>query len=103
MSYMVARRRIEIGVRMALGADARRVRMVVREAGVLLAAGLVIGRALALFATRSAAALLYGPRPGDPTTVAIAIVALASVTLLAGWIPARRASRLAPTVALRED
>jgi predicted permease len=104
MSYTVARRRVEIGVRMALGADAGTVvRMIVREAGLLLAAGLTVGAGLAIFAARSASALLYGLRPGDPATVAIAIAALASVTLLAGWIPARRASRLAPTVALRED
>ena len=104
MSYMVARRRVEIGVRMALGADARAVvRMIVGEAGMLLAGGLVIGTVLAVFASRSAAALLYNLTPNDPATVAMAIVALASVTLLAGWIPARRASRLPPTAALRED
>jgi putative ABC transport system permease protein len=104
MSYMVARRRIEIGVRMALGADAAAViRMIVREAGLLLAAGLALGTVLALFATRSAAALLYDLKPSDPATIAVAVVALAAVTLLAGWIPARRASRLAPSVALRED
>ncbi|HET7695566.1 MAG TPA: ABC transporter permease [Vicinamibacterales bacterium] len=104
MSYTVARRRIEIGVRMALGADAAAVvRMIVREAGVLLAAGLAIGAVLAVFAAKSASALLYGLKPGDPGTVAMAIAALASVTLLAGWIPARRASRLAPSTALRED
>ncbi|HEU4893829.1 MAG TPA: ABC transporter permease [Vicinamibacterales bacterium] len=104
MSYMVARRRIEIGVRMALGADgAAVIRMIIREAGVLLAIGLVIGAGLAVFAARSAAALLYDLKPWDPSTVAMAIVALAAVTLLAGWIPARRASRLAPSMALRED
>ena len=104
MSYMVARRRVEIGVRMALGADAGAViRMIVREAGILLAAGLAIGAVLSVFAAKSASALLYELKPGDPATVAIAIVALASVTLLAGWIPARRASRLAPSIALRED
>ena len=104
MSYTVARRRIEIGLRMALGADAGTVvRMILREAGLLLAAGLAIGTVLAVFAAKSASALLYGLKPGDPVTVAMAIAALASVTLLAGWIPARRASRLAPTVALREE
>jgi putative ABC transport system permease protein len=104
MSYVVARRRTEIGVRMALGADGGSiVRMMLREAGMLLAAGLVIGAALAVFAAKSAAALLYGLTPRDPATVALAIAALASVTLLAGWIPARRASRLAPSIALRED
>jgi predicted permease len=104
MSYTVARRRIEIGVRMALGADGNTVvRMILREAGLLLVAGLAIGAVLPVSAARRPAALLYGLRPGDPATVAMAIAALASVTLLAGWIPARRASRLAPCTALRED
>ena len=104
MSYTVARRRIEIGLRMALGADAGSVvRMILREAGLLLAAGLAVGTVLAFFASKSAAALLYGLKPGDPATVALAVAALASITLVAGWIPARRASRLAPTVALRDE
>jgi putative ABC transport system permease protein len=104
MSYMVARRRVEIGVRMALGADRGRVvRMIVREAAVLLAAGLVIGAALSVFAARTADTFLYGLKPGDPLTVGLAMAGLAVVTLLASWIPARRASRLAPTVALREE
>ena len=101
---MVARRRTEIGVRMALGADrAMVVRMIVREAGVLLAIGLVIGALLSIYATRTAATFLYQLKPGDPLTLAIAIAGLATVTLLASWIPARRASRLQPTAALREE
>jgi putative ABC transport system permease protein len=104
MSYMVARRRTEIGVRMALGADRGMVvRMIVREAGVLLAAGLAIGAVLAIYAARTAATFLYELKPGDPLTLALAIAGLATVTLLASWIPAHRASRLQPTVALRED
>jgi predicted permease len=104
MSYMVARRRIEIGVRLALGADAGAVlRMIVREAGVLLAAGLVIGGVLSVLAARTADTFLYGLTPGDPITLALAMASLASVTLLASWIPARRASRLSPTVALRDE
>jgi len=104
MSYMVGRRRTEIGVRMALGADAGMVvRMIVREAGMLLVAGLVVGAALSFYAARTAAAFLYELKPSDPLTMAMAMATLASVTLLAGWIPARRAARLPPTVALRED
>jgi putative ABC transport system permease protein len=104
MSYMVARRRTEIGVRMALGADRGMVvRMIVREAGVLLAAGLAIGAVLSIYAARTAATFLYELQPGDPLTLALAIGGLATVTLLASWIPAHRASRLQPTVALRED
>lgn len=104
MSYMVARRRIEIGVRMALGADrARVIRMIVREAGILLAIGLAIGALLSIYAARTAATFLYELTPGDPLTLSVAIAGLATVTLLASWIPARRASRLQPTVALREE
>ncbi|HVD90662.1 MAG TPA: ABC transporter permease [Vicinamibacterales bacterium] len=104
MSYMVARRRIEIGVRMALGADGGAVvRMIVREAAVLLAAGLIIGAVLSVLAARTADTLLYGLKPWDPLTIALAMAGLAAVTLLASWVPARRASRLAPTVALREE
>jgi putative ABC transport system permease protein len=104
MSYMVARRRMEIGVRMALGADGGTVvRMIVREAAVLLAVGLIIGAILSVFAARTAETFLYGLKPGDPLTMALAMAALATVTLLASWIPARRASLLPPTVALRED
>jgi putative ABC transport system permease protein len=101
---MVARRRMEIGVRMALGADGGRVvRMIVREAAVLLGVGLVIGAVLSIFAARTADTFLYGLKPGDPLTIALAMAGLAAVTLLASWVPARRASRLPPTIALRED
>ena len=104
MSYMVARRRIEIGVRMALGADRGTVvRMIVRESALLLGIGLVIGAALSVFAARTADTFLYGLKPGDPATIGLAMAGLATVTLLASWVPARRASRLAPTLALREE
>ncbi len=104
MSYMVARRRVEIGVRLALGADrAAVVRLIVREAGLLVATGLAIGLGLALLASRTAGTLLYGLTPHDPPTLALAAGALAAVALLASWLPARRASRLAPTVALRDE
>ena len=104
MSYMVMRRRIEIGVRMALGADRGAVvRMIVREAGVLLVAGLAIGTGLSIYATRAAETLLYQLKPGDPLTLGLAAASLAIVTMLASWFPARRAANLPPTVALRED
>jgi ABC-type antimicrobial peptide transport system permease subunit len=77
--------------------------MVVREAAVLLGIGLVVGAGLSAFAGRAAETLLYGLRPGDPATIALAMAGLAAVTLVASWVPARRASRLAPTVALREE
>src|SRR5207237_2347225 len=79
MSYTVARRRVEIGVRMALGADGSTVvRMILREAGLLLAVGLAIGAVLAVFAARSASALLYELQPWDPPTVALAVASLAT-------------------------
>jgi predicted permease len=104
MSYMVARRRNEIGIRMALGADRRDVvRMVMREAGVLLIAGVVVGTVLAVAAARTAATLLFGLHAGDPATLAMAAGGLGLVAMLASYLPALRASRLEPTEALREE
>jgi predicted permease len=104
LSYMVARRRSEIGIRMALGANRRAVvTLIVGEAGRLLAAGLVIGGVLAAFAARRARSLLFGLEPGDPATLAGAVVTLAVVAVLAAYWPARRAAKLDPLVALRDD
>ena len=104
MSYTVARRRNEIGIRMALGAARTDVvRMVMREAGLLLAAGVLLGTALAIAAARTAATLLFGLHPGDPATLAMAVGGLGLVAMLASYVPALRASRLQPTEALREE
>ena len=104
LSYMVARRRSEIGIRMALGAGrAAVIALIIREAGLLLVAGLAVGAALAAFAARSARTLLFGLEPSDPTTLAAAIIALALVAVAAAYWPAHRAARLDPLVALRED
>ena len=104
IAYMVARRRNEIGVRIALGADRGRVvRLVLREAALLLAVGLAIGTGLALWAGRAASAMLFGLKAYDPATFAGAIALLALVALLASYGPARRASRLEPMQALREE
>jgi putative ABC transport system permease protein len=104
MSYTVARRRSEIGIRMALGAGRREVvGMVMREAGMLLIAGVVVGTVLAIAAARTAAALLFGLHPGDPATLAMAAGGLGLVAMLASYLPALRASRLEPTEALREE
>jgi putative ABC transport system permease protein len=104
MSYTVARRRNEIGIRMALGAGRRDVvRMVMREAGMLLIAGVLVGTALAFAAARTAATLLFGLHPGDPATLGLAAGGLGLVAMLASYLPALRASRLEPTEALREE
>jgi ABC-type antimicrobial peptide transport system permease subunit len=101
---MVARRRNEIGLRIALGADAGRViRMVLREAGVMLGADLVIGAGLSVWAGQAAAVLLSGPKPYDPTTMFAAMALLTAIALLASYAPARRAAALEPMAALREE
>jgi len=104
MSYMVERRRNEIGIRIALGADrAAVVAIVMREAATLVAAGIVVGSVAAVGASRWASALLFGLRPGDPGTLVAAAASLTLVAALASFVPARRAARLEPTVALREE
>ena len=104
MSYTVARRRTEIGIRMALGADrARVVRLIVGEAAALLAIGLPLGAGLAVGGAYFAATLLYGVKPWDPATLAIATIGLGVVATVASWVPALRASWLEPTTALREE
>ncbi len=104
IAYMVARRRNEIGVRIALGAGrARVIRLVLREAALLLAIGLLVGTGLALWAARAATAMLYGLKPYDPVTLGGAILTLAAVGLIASFAPAHRASRLDPMDALREE
>jgi predicted permease len=104
ISYMVARRRNEIGVRIALGADSGRViRMVLREAGLLLAVGLVAGLLLAVWAARAASTLLFGLQPHDPLTLISAALLLAAVALAASYGPARRAAALEPMQALRDE
>ncbi len=104
MSYNVARRRNEIGIRMALGAEQQRVlTMVLREVAILIGAGLTIGLIAALATTRFIASFLYGIKSTDPLTLSIAAGVLAIVAAIAGYLPARQASRLDPMVALREE
>jgi len=100
----VVRRTNEIGIRMALGAPRRAVvGMVLYDTAHIVVGGLVIGAPLAVAAESTIANRLYGVAAGDPTTIAIAIVTLAAVTAVAGVLPAHRASRIDPNVALRYD
>src|SRR6266508_1650534 len=102
LSNAVAQRTQEIGVRLALGADRGRiVKMIMREAAMLLAVGLAVGISLTLAAAKTAGALLYGLRPHDPATYLLAVTLLAAVAAAASYLPARRASRVDPMVALR--
>ena len=104
LANSVARRTNEIGVRIALGAERRRVlTMILREALILAAIGAGLGVTAALGLTRYIQSMLFGVQPSDPATIAGAVFVMIVVALLAGWIPARRASRLEPMVALRHE
>jgi len=104
MSHAISRRTSEIGVRLALGASAREVLwMVLRETFGLVAIGVAIGLPCALASGRLIANRLFGLTPSDPLTIALAILIILTATALAGYIPARRASRVDPMQALRAD
>jgi len=104
MSYTVARRTREIGVRMALGAQPRDVvRLVVGRGGRLTAVGIALGVVGALVAARAIAGTLYGVRPWDPTTFVLAPLVLGAVALVASYVPARRASRVDPSLSLQAE
>jgi macrolide transport system ATP-binding/permease protein len=104
MAYTVARRTNEIGLRMALGAPRGRVIwMVLREVCVLVAIGLAIGLPTALSTSRFVESFLFDMKPNDPNALALAASVLLSAALLAGYGPARRASRVDPMVALRHE
>jgi predicted permease len=104
MSYSMSRRTSEIGIRMALGASgATVVRLALRETVWLVAAGAAIGLPCALSAGRLVASRLFGLSPADPLTIAVAMAITFGATLTAGYIPARRAARVDPMVALRGE
>lgn len=104
ISYLVIRRRSEIGLRMALGANRTDILvMVFREAAILLGIGLAIGVGLALMTGNAAASMLYGLKPRDPLTLAAAVAAMAVVALVASLLPAQRAATVDPMAALREE
>jgi ABC-type antimicrobial peptide transport system permease subunit len=104
MAYATARRTGEFGLRMALGAESGRVtRMVLREALALVGGGLAVGLPLALAATRLLKAQLFGVGLLDIPSIALAIGVLAASAVLAGWLPALRAGRVAPLEAIRVE
>jgi predicted permease len=104
LAYGVSRRTSEIGLRMALGAQSNDVlRLVLREALKLVLAGIVVGIVASLVITQGAATLLFGLQPTDPLTISGATALLLSMALLAAYLPARRAARVDPMVALRDE
>jgi predicted permease len=104
MAHNVSRRTGEIGIRMALGARAVDVLlMILREASWLTMAGVALGAVAAAWLARYLKAMLFGIEPADPATMAGAIGIMLAVALFAGWLPARRAARVDPMIALRNE
>ena len=104
LSYSIAQRTREIGLRLALGADRGNVlRLVVRTGARLAFLGIAMGTGAALILTRLMTDLLYGVRPADPLTFSAVTIVLAATSMLACYIPARRATRVDPLVALRYE
>jgi len=103
-AHKVATRTREIGVRMALGASRRSVlALVFRQNGVSTLVGLVLGILLAMGLTSLVHSALYGVSPMDPMSIAATVIVLASTSLLAGYVPARRAVKIDPMEALRYE
>ena len=104
MGYSVAQRTREIGIRIALGAERRDIlRLIVGQGMVLILMGAGVGLALALAATRVVKSLLFGVSATDPLTFIVVVLALIAVGLLACYLPARRATKVDPLVALRYE
>jgi hypothetical protein len=103
MAHAVARRRAEIGIRVALGAaPAEVLRMVLRHASILAGLGIAVGMLLSAWAARFLASLLYGVDPQDPVTLATAAAVLGLVALTAAWLPSQKAARIDPMAVLKE-
>jgi predicted permease len=104
MAYAVNRRTNEIGIRMALGAKPAKIAgMVLRETLFLVGIGLAIGIPAAMIASRLITSQLYGLKPSDPATILLASLLTATIAALAGYLPARRAARVDPMIALRHE
>ena len=104
LSYSVARRTSELGIRVALGAQSLHLLwMVLRESVLLLLVGLAIAVPLALSSTRILKSLFYDVSPVDPLSISVAIASVVCMTIAAAWLPARRATRIDPMQALRTE
>jgi len=104
ISYTVALRTNEIGIRMALGSQRSGVvRLVLGEVAILIAIGIVVGAGLTLAGGKAATSLLYGLAARDPVTLAAAGVLLTAIGFAASFVPARKATRVDPMVALRHE
>jgi putative ABC transport system permease protein len=104
VAYAVRQRTSEIGLRIALGADTSSVLgLVLRQCVVLASLGLALGLVTAFASTRLLAALLFAAKPNDPLVYLAVAVLLGMVTLVAGYVPARRASKIDPLAALRQE
>jgi ABC-type antimicrobial peptide transport system permease subunit len=104
MSYVVSRRTNEIGIRMALGAERMHVRwLVMREVLVLVAIGIAVGIPAALLSSKLVASMLFGLSATDTASLLAAVAVMLGIAALAGYVPARRASRIDPMVALRYE
>jgi ABC-type antimicrobial peptide transport system permease subunit len=104
LAYSVVRRRREIGVRIAIGAPPGSVEwMMMRESLLVLACGAALGLPVALIATKLMSSILFGLSPNDPASIGIALTVLTSATILAAYIPARRAAATDPILALRAE
>jgi putative ABC transport system permease protein len=104
IAYLVAQRTNEVGIRLAFGAGGNAIlKMFLGETSALLMIGCAVGGALSLAAGRAASAFLYGLKPYDPVTFVLALSLLAGVAMAASYVPARRAARVDPMVALRYE
>ncbi len=104
LAYMVTQRRKEIGIRMALGAGKGSILgLIMRDVSIVLAAGIVIGVGISLWATHFLQKMLFNLNPRDAMTIILSVAVLSAVALIAGYLPARRAARLDPNVILRDE
>ncbi len=104
LAYLIAQRRNEIGIRIALGAHRWQViSLIMRDTALMLLAGTAVGLPLTLLAGRSASSMLFGLQSYDPVTIGFAVALLAVIAVLASWLPARSAANLDPVAALRSE